>query len=68
MAIEQLANGAYVLDRKLNADGHKIVLCFMPDNTQKWVSWVQNVSSGIDFYWGHYFSDLEAAVKDFKTR
>lgn len=44
-----------------------IVLCYLPNSPQKYVTWTQNKQDGSTF-WGHYFSDPEAASKDFKTR
>jgi hypothetical protein len=67
MAIKILHNGAILLERRLKAEGTDIVLCFMPDNAQKFVTWQMDCSS-MGTYWGHYFNDIEKAVEDFKTR
>ena len=46
---------------------HRIVLAKV-EGHMPFVTWYQNVDSANDFYWGHYFQDLEEAAADFKER
>ena len=53
---------------------HRVVLRHEPESYQKYVTHMENLKLNGDtfehesFYWGHYFSTLEAAEKDFQER
>lgn len=59
---EKLDNGAIIILECVNQ-----VLCVIPGNEfTPFVTWQVNAKN--EAFWGHYFSDLEEAIADFKDR
>lgn len=61
-----------VLARKpySNVDGDKhleIVLVEIPNNITPFVTWAYNKQTG-GYFWGHYFTNKESALRDFNAR
>ena len=52
---------------KRNGGGYDIILVEVQKNPQPYVTWARNAEDG-GCFWGHYFSDLEAAEHDFQER
>jgi hypothetical protein len=60
---QKLANGATVVAVKQVSTGDFVVLASWLD---EYVTW--RATDSTNTYWGHYFSDLVPAVKDFESR
>lgn len=66
-------NAGYTIIDSETVGNQEIVLAENPKAVQPFATWRRNISndeqSGQEnFFWGHYFSDPEAAQKDFKDR
>lgn len=67
------SNAGYTIIDCETVGNQEIVLAENPKAVQPFATWRRNISndeqSGQEnFFWGHYFSDPEAAQKDFKDR
>lgn len=66
-------NAGYAIIDSETVGNQEIVLAENPKAVQPFATWRRNISndeqSGQEnFFWGHYFTDPEAAQKDFKAR
>lgn len=66
-------NQGYIIIDSETLENQEIVLAEKPKAVQPFVTWRRNISNDEqsgkeDFFWGHYFSDPEAAQKDFTAR
>lgn len=59
-------NASYEIINSITLRGYEIVLGRGLINPNCYVTWL--CSNGNDYYWGHYFQDEVAAIKDFGKR
>ena len=59
-----------ILQERTRKHDQTVMLCELPHNpATPYVTWVKpTFGSSRERYWGHYFSDFEAAQADFNVR
>ena len=68
----KLKNGAAVISRSKTRDlGFVVLAQWRKNNGQmEYITWIAGVEKdgSLNCYWGHYFTDLEKATRDYKDR
>ena len=71
---KQIVNQNYVVLKSAILENKGVVFAENKNAPQPFVTWRchveidKNGQKDFNFYWGHYFSDKSAALKDFKNR
>ena len=66
MNMEWRENAGYIITNQITIGDSEIVLGVHKDLPKHFVTW--ECKDKTNYFWGHYFSDLISAQKDFCTR
>lgn len=61
-------NAGYIITNSISIGDSEIVLGVHETRPDMFVTWECNVKDKNNYFWGHYFSDLISAQKDFCER